>query len=51
VAVHYRRCDAEVRLRLSDDWRVQPTDDLLERLRERLPVDRVAVRYPERRGL
>ena len=50
VAVHYRRCDAEVRLRLSDEWRVLPSDDLLERLRERLPVDRVALRYPEHRG-
>ena len=50
VAVHYRRCDAEVRLRLSDEWQVLPSDDLLERLRERLPVDRVSLRYPEHRG-
>ncbi len=45
VAVRYRRPDAEVRLRLGEDWRVEPCDDLLQRLQEDLAVDGVRLRY------
>jgi DNA polymerase-3 subunit alpha len=45
VAVRYRSDDAEARLRLGDEWRVEPCDDLLQRLREDLAVDAVDLRY------
>ena len=45
VAVRYRRADAEARLRFGDAWRVEPCDDLLERLKDDLGVDDVRVRY------
>jgi DNA polymerase-3 subunit alpha len=34
VFVGYERPDARVRIRLSEDWQVHPTDELLRRLRE-----------------
>lgn len=45
VAVHYRRQDAQACLRLGDEWRVEPCDDLLQRLQEDLDVDAVRLRY------
>lgn len=45
VAVRYRRDDAEARLRLGEDWRVEPCDDLLQRLKDDLAVDDVRLRY------
>ena len=48
VAVRYRRCDAEARLRFGDAWRVEPSDDLLERLREEAGVDTAELRYADR---
>ena len=45
VAVRYRRDDAEARLRFGDEWRVEPCDDLLQRLKDDLGVDDVRVRY------
>jgi DNA polymerase-3 subunit alpha len=45
VAVRYRRSDAEARLRLGEAWRVEPCDDLLQRLRDDLAVDDVRLRY------
>jgi len=45
VAVCYRRSDAEARLRFGEEWRVDPCDDLLHRLKEDLAVDDVRLRY------
>ncbi len=45
VAVNYARCDAEARLRLGEAWRVEPCDDLLQRLKDDLGVDDVRLRY------
>ncbi len=45
VAVCYARCDAEARLKLGEEWRVEPCDDLLHRLKEDLGVDDVRLRY------
>jgi DNA polymerase-3 subunit alpha len=45
VIVRYRRHGAQATLRLPEQWRVQPSDDLLQRLRERYGVDRVKLSY------
>lgn len=45
VAVRYMRDDAEARLRFPDAWRVEPCDDLLQRLKDDLGVDDVRLRY------
>ncbi len=48
IAVRYRRSDAEAQLRLGDEWRVEPSDDLLQRLRDDLGVRDVRMRYQDR---
>jgi DNA polymerase-3 subunit alpha len=45
VAICYQRADAEARLRFGEEWRVEPCDDLLHRLKEDLAVDDVRLRY------
>jgi DNA polymerase-3 subunit alpha len=45
VQIDYRRRGAGVRLVLGDDWRVQPTDELLKRLRHLLGADAAQVAY------
>ncbi len=45
LVVHYRRRGAKAQLRLPEQWRVQPTDELLLRLRERFGVERVRMAY------
>jgi len=45
VSLEYAGSAAEVRLALGDAWRVQPSDELLKRLRHAFGVDRVAMRY------
>jgi len=45
VAVRYRRDDAQACLVLGEEWQVEPTDDLLQRLREDGAVDAVNLRY------
>jgi DNA polymerase-3 subunit alpha len=45
IRVHYRRSDAEATLRLGDDWRVNPSEELLKRLRQQLGKEAVEVLY------
>ncbi len=45
VYVDYARPGAEARLRLGDEWRVTPSDELLHRLGELAGEDGVAVEY------
>jgi DNA polymerase-3 subunit alpha len=45
VILDYRRPGARGRLICGDDWRVQPADALLKRLRRVLGPDRVSVAY------
>jgi len=45
VSIQYRNPNAEARLVLGEDWRVRPSDDLLQRLRRWLGPDRVRVVY------
>jgi len=45
VVIDYRRSAARGLLRLGDDWRVQPTDELIKRLRRLLGADGVQVSY------
>jgi DNA polymerase-3 subunit alpha len=45
LVIDYRRRDARVRLRLDDQWRVQPSDELLTRLKERYGAERVQLSY------
>ena len=46
ICIRYCRQDAAVPIRLGDAWRVQPTDELLNRLRDLAGNDRVEVEYP-----
>lgn len=48
IAVRYQRPDAEAQVRLGDEWRVEPSDDLLQRLRDDLGVSDVRMRYQDR---
>ncbi len=45
LVVDYRRRDARVRMQLGEAWRVQPSDELLGRLRERYGTERVHLTY------
>ncbi|MDB6063152.1 MAG: polymerase subunit alpha [Verrucomicrobiaceae bacterium] len=45
VVIQYRRRGAKARLRLPEQWRVQPTDELLQRLRERYGSTKVRLSY------
>ena len=45
VCIRYSRDDASVPIRLGDEWRVRPSDDLLSRLRELAGSERVEVEY------
>jgi DNA polymerase-3 subunit alpha len=45
VVIEYRRSVARGLLRLGDGWRVQPTDELIKRLRRLLGADGVQVSY------
>jgi DNA polymerase-3 subunit alpha len=45
ILLEYRRAGARGCMRLGDDWRVQPTDELLKRLRRLLGAERVQVVY------
>jgi DNA polymerase-3 subunit alpha len=45
VLIQYRRRGAKARLRLPEQWRVQPSDELLQRLRERYGAGRVRLHY------
>ena len=45
VVIQYRRSGAGVRMRLPEPWGVQPSDELLQRLRDRYGADRVRLAY------
>lgn len=45
VVIDYQRSDAKALLRLGDDWRVRPEDELLQRLRQEYGADRVKLVY------
>ena len=45
VVIAYRRRGASASLRLPEAWRVQPTDELLQRLRDRYGAKRVRLAY------
>ncbi|AQZ93275.1 DNA polymerase III subunit alpha [Halopseudomonas phragmitis] len=45
VSVELQRPDAEVLLRLGDDWCVEPADDLVQSLRDQLGKDSVSLHY------
>jgi DNA polymerase-3 subunit alpha len=45
VIIQYRRRGAKARLRLPEQWKVQPSDELLQRLRERYGAGRVKLHY------
>ena len=45
VTVEYQRTDAAALLRLGDEWRVEPADDLLQGLRDQLGKDSVSLHY------
>jgi len=45
VCIDYRGGGAEARVTLGDDWSVNPSDELLHRLRDLAGKDRVAVEY------
>ncbi len=45
VAVRYRRADATALIRLGDDWRIKPTDELLHRLYRFLGQEQVVLHF------
>ena len=45
IVIHYRNHNAKAALQLGDDWRIHPSDELLNRLRRLLTVEAVEVRY------
>lgn len=45
VELEYRTADDKAALKLGDEWRVRPADELLIRLRRMFSADRVSVRY------
>ena len=45
VVIDYRSGSARARLKLPEQWRVSPSDDLLQRLRERYGAERVRLSY------
>jgi DNA polymerase-3 subunit alpha len=45
VAINYQRSDAKGRVLLGEQWRIQPSDELIQRLRDHLGTKRVALRY------
>ncbi len=45
VVIDYRRRGATATLRLPEAWRVQPSDELLQRLRENFGAERVRLAY------
>ncbi len=47
IVVDYQRGDARGQLLLGQDWRVQPSDELLQGLRDRFGDDRVELSYGE----
>jgi DNA polymerase III subunit alpha len=45
IAINYRSDAAVSRVRLGDEWRVRPTDELLKRLRHLVGEEQVRVEY------
>ncbi|MBN4055604.1 DNA polymerase III subunit alpha, partial [bacterium AH-315-K03] len=45
VTINYHRGDARGCVRLGPQWQIQPSDDLIARLRERFGNDRVSLNY------
>jgi len=45
IVIQYRRHGASARLRLPEPWRVQPSDELIQRLRDRYGAERVRLSY------
>ena len=45
LLIRYRRRGAQARLRLPEQWRVQPSDELIQRLRERFGAGRVQMSF------
>ncbi len=45
VTIEYQRTDAAALLRLGDEWKVEPADDLLQGLRDQLGKDSVSLHY------
>jgi DNA polymerase-3 subunit alpha len=45
LLIRYRRRGAQARLQLPEQWKVQPSDELLQRLRDRFGATRVQMSY------
>lgn len=45
VALIYRQAGGQARVKLGERWQVQPSDELLQELRERVGNERVALQY------
>ncbi len=45
IAVHYQTDTAQARLKFGEDWRINPTDDLLQQLKGLVGDERVQIRY------
>ena len=45
VAIHYQTETAQARLRLGEEWRVNPSDEILQQLKVLLGDERVKLRY------
>ncbi|MDX9873819.1 MAG: DNA polymerase III subunit alpha [Spongiibacteraceae bacterium] len=45
VVIHYRQPTAQARIQLPEGWRIRPSDELLQRLRDRFGADRVRLAY------
>jgi DNA polymerase-3 subunit alpha len=47
ILVDYQRADARGVIRLGEQWRVQPSDELIERLKDRFGSSSVSLKYAE----
>lgn len=47
ITIDYQRNDAKARVKLGQDWLVKPSDELIQRLRDRFGNDAVALNYGE----
>lgn len=45
VIVHYKRVDAEAKIKLSAQWRIKPADDVIFQLREQYGMDSLHLYY------
>ncbi|WP_150302682.1 DNA polymerase III subunit alpha [Pseudomonas saliphila] len=45
VTIDFQRCDATALLKLGDNWKVEPADELVQSLRDQLGKDSVSLHY------